>query len=160
MFPELAISSPLIGPFIERTDLKGEIEGSTHLGVAIWWSSPLGAMRGDVVRRQESNFWREHLGFAQWPNYDFEEIFDALFSEQSERLFDFLDEFGEFIRVIDHSTLQSRADRWLNEGLVSRGFSLGRARTPRRRYHSPGLGLPAEGENAMVGNALYRRGLS
>jgi hypothetical protein len=137
MLPELAITSPLIGPFIDRTDLKGEIEGKTHLGVAIWWSSALGSMRGDVVRRPESNYWREHLGFAQWPDFDFEEVFDALFSGHSERLFDFLDELGEFIRVIEHSTLHSQADRWLNAGLVSRGFSLGHARA-----HSRGVTIP------------------
>lgn len=137
MLPELAISSPIIGPFVERTGLEGEAEGGTHLGAAIWWSSPLGSMRGDVVRRSDSNFWREHLGFAQWPEYDFEEIFDAFFSGQSERLFNFLDELGEFIRVINHSTLHSQADRWLNAGLVSRGFSLGRARA-----HRHGVTIP------------------
>jgi hypothetical protein len=137
MFPELAISSPLIGPFIERTGLKGEVDGSTHLGVAIWWSSALGAMHGDVVRRPDSHVWREHLGFAQWPDYDFEDIFDALFSARSERLFEFLDELGGFIRVIDHTTLHSQADSWLNAGLVSRGFSLGRARA-----HRHGVTIP------------------
>ena len=137
MLPELAITSPLIGPFIERTGLTGKSEGNTHLGAAIWWTSPLGSMRGDVVRRRESNYWREHLGFAQWPDYDFEEIFDALFSGQSERLFDFLDELGEFIRVIEHSTLHSQANHWLNAGLVSRGFSLGHARA-----HRGGVTIP------------------
>ncbi|MEY2520552.1 MAG: hypothetical protein QOF24_2311 [Verrucomicrobiota bacterium] len=137
MLPELAITSPLIGPFIDRTGLTGEIEGNTHLGVAIWWTSVLGSMRGDVVRRSESNYWRETLAFAQWPDFDFEDIFDALFSEQTERLFDFLDELGEFIRVIDHSPLHSQADRWLNAGLVSRGFSVGHARP-----HRGGVTIP------------------
>jgi hypothetical protein len=137
MLPELAITSPLIGPFVDRTDVKGEIEGNTHLGVAIWWSSHLGSMRGDVVRRPESNYWREHLGFAQWPDFNFEEVFDALFSERSERLFEFLDELGEFIRVTKHSTLHSRADRWLNPALAARGFSLGHARA-----HSRGVTIP------------------
>jgi hypothetical protein len=137
MLPELAIVSPLIGPFVERTNLQGETTGGTHIGAAIWWTSALGSMRGDVIRCSDSNYWIERLGFAQWPNSDFEEVFTGFFSEQSPRLFDFLDEFGEFIRIAEHSTLHSRADRWLNPELVDRGFSLGHGRA-----HERGVTVP------------------
>lgn len=137
MLPELAITPPLIGPFVERTTLSGETETGTHLGVALWWTSPIGSMRGDVVRRRESNYWHERLGFAQWPEFDFEEVFDALFSDPTPRLFGFLDEFGEFIQISKHATLHSRADEWLNPALVSHGFSLGHARA-----HARGVTIP------------------
>lgn len=135
--PELAIVPPLIGPFVEPTGLTGKTDSGTHLGVALWWSSALGSMRGDVVRKADSNYWREHLGFAQWPEFEFDDVFDALFFERTPRLFDFLNEFGEYIRVIEHSTLHSKAEEWLNPELVQRGFSLGHARA-----HARGVTVP------------------
>lgn len=124
---DLCISSPLIGPFVERNGLAGQTDNGAHLGASIAWSSSRGAVSLNLIKSDRSTYWTEYLAFEGLPNVEFELVFDALF-EVSPRLFDFLDELTPFIHPTEHSPLDVNAFNWLTPELARLGFALGHGR--------------------------------
>ena len=133
---ESLFATPMMGPFVEKNGLSGAVGDVEHGGAAIYWSSAAGSFRLDLVRLRSSGFWQDHLGFAQPPDFGFEQFLWDCFTHSS-RLTEFLNELRPFIHPSHGAPTPAPAAEWLNAKLVSCGFSVGIPKAQPNRVRVP-----------------------